>query len=54
MQPNGHRSGGTEVRSGVLQGFVVGPFLFKIFKDDINEDIPCEISKFAVDMKIAR
>ena len=54
VQLNGHISGGTEVRSGVLQGSVLGPLLFTFFKDDINEDIPCEISKFADDIKIAR
>ena len=48
MQLNGYRSGWAEVRSGVQQGPVLGPLLFKIFIDDIDE-----ISKFADDTKIA-
>ena len=53
MQLNGHRLGWTEVRSGVLQGSVLGPLLFTIFIDDIDEEVLCEISKFADDTKIA-
>ena len=53
MQLNGHRSGWTEVRSGVLQGSILGLLLFTIFIDDIDEEIVCEISKFADDAKIA-
>ena len=53
MQLNGHRSGWTEVRSGVPQGSVLEPLLFTIFTDDIDEEVRCEISKFADDTKIA-
>ena len=53
MQLNGHRSDWTEVRSGVPQRSVLGPLRFKIFIDDIDEEVLCEISKFADDNKIA-
>ena len=52
MQLNGHRSGWIEVRSGVQQGSVLGPFLFTIFIDDIDQEVLCEISKFADCTKI--
>ena len=52
VQLNGHRSGWTEVRSDVPQGSVLGP-LFTIFIEDIDEEVLCEISKFAEDTKIA-
>ena len=47
LQLNGHKSGWTEVRSAVPQGTVLGT-LFTIFIDDIDEEVLCEISKFAV------
>ena len=49
---NGHRSGWTEVRSGVLLGSVLRPPLFTIFIDDINEEVLCEFSKFTNVTKI--
>ena len=49
MQLNGQRSGWTEVRSGVPKGSVLGPLLFTVFIDDIDEEVFCEISKFADD-----
>ena len=45
----GHRSGWTEVRSGVLQGYVFGQLLFTIFMTD--EEVLREFSKFADDTK---
>ena len=53
VQLNGLRSGWKEVRSGVLQRSVLGPLLFTIFTDDVYEEVPCKISKFADDTKIA-
>ena len=53
VQLNGHRSGWTEVKSGVPQGSVLGSFLYTIFVDDINDKVLCKISKFANDTKIA-
>ena len=44
---------GTEVRIGVTQGPVLGPLLFTIFIDDIEEEVLCEFSKFADDTIIA-
>ena len=48
---NGHISGWTEVRSGVQEGYVLGPPLFSIFMYDIDEEVLCEISKFGDDTK---
>ena len=47
MQLNGHRSGWTEIRGGVLQGSVLVPLFFYNLFDDIDEEVLCEISKFA-------
>ena len=51
MQLNGHRSGWTEVRSGVPQGSVLGTLHFAIFIDDIDDEVLCETSEFADDTK---
>ena len=42
-----------QVRNGVPQGSVLGPFLFTSFIDDIDQEVLCEISKFADNTKIA-
>ena len=44
----------TKVRSGVPKESVLGPYLFIIFIDNIDEYVFCEISKFVDDTKIAR
>ena len=51
MQLNERRSGWTEVRSGVPKG--VCSWITSFYNDDIDEEVLCEISKFADDTKIA-
>ena len=49
---NGKVSGWADVRSGVPQGSVLGPLLFLIFINDIDDGIISKIWKFADDSKI--
>ncbi|KAJ7427567.1 aminopeptidase Q isoform X2 [Willisornis vidua] len=40
------------VTCGILQGAVLGPYLFNVFFSDLDEEIKCTIHKFVDDMKL--
>ena len=51
---NGTKSGWNDVLSGVPQGSVLGPLLFLIFINSIEDDVNSTVLKFADDLKVFR
>ncbi len=48
---NGAPSPWLNVKSGIPQGAVLGPVLFLIYVNDVDDGLTCKVSKFVDDTK---
>ncbi len=49
---NGISSGQRGIKGGVSQGSVLGPVLFLVYVNDLDDSLTCKIPKFADDTKV--